>query len=256
MKINSFVQAPFALLAVACLGSNALAQSGAVPVEVKPMCQSVAATVMVGNTTCTAALCNTGASQGGFNGVLALAMNRQAIDAVSFSNGVGAMLSTALKQTGCFEVFDAAGMEQLRKDMESLGRKLASPSSVDYVVRASITQADYNVAESNILGYSKKTTTASVTIDTKLVSTSSGTVSEAGSYDASSEKSYSGVVGIYASGNDGRRGNPFSDVARDAVAKAAVALTTKILSQNDPSRLSNASASRTQAIPAAASAPQ
>ena len=240
----------FILLAIALLGPNALAQNGTTLTEIKPMCQAVAATVMVGNTTCTAALCNTRASQGGLVGLAALAMNRQAIDATSFSIAVGVMLSTALKQTGCFEVFDTGSMEQLRKEMESLGKKLAPSPSVDYIVRASITQADYAVDQSNFLGYSKRTTTASLTIDTKLVSALNGTVSEAGSYDASSEKSSSGVAGIYASGN------PFSDVAREAVAKAAVALTTKILSQTDPSKLSTNSLSRTQATPVAASAPQ
>lgn len=242
-------------LAIALSCSTASAQDRAVP-EVKAMCPSVVATVLVSKPTCTAGLCNTGAAQGGFTGLVALAMNRQSIDAASFSLSVGAMLSTALKQTGCFEVFDGASIEELRKETESLGRPAPAQPTVDYVVRAAVTQADLLVDETNILMFKKTTTTSSITLDTKVVSASLGTVFEAGSYDAKIEKSSSGVPGIYTSGNDSRKNTPFSDVARDAVAKAASGLTAKILAQGGSTGSRVPAAQQAPAIQAPASAPQ
>jgi curli biogenesis system outer membrane secretion channel CsgG len=227
---RSFCSKALVWLSTAMCCSTAQAQERAAA-ENKPLCPAVVATVLVSRPTCTASLCNTGAAQGGFTGLVALAMNRQSIDAASFSTGVGAMLSTALKQTGCFTVFDAAGIEDVRKEMESLGKPAPAPPTVDYVVRASVTKADLLVDETTIMLFKKTTTTSSLTIDTKLVSSALGTVFEAGSHDASSEWSTSGVPGIYTSGNDSRKNTPFADVARDAVTKAAAALTGKILAQ-------------------------
>lgn len=213
------------------LASAAAAEDRAPVPEIKPMCQATIATVMVGKVTCTAALCNTGASQGGFTGMVLQLANRGAIEATSFSAGVSALLATALKQTGCFAVVDASGLEQVRKEMEALGKTAPPPPPVDYLVSAAVTAAEYVYDESGFLGFKKVTVTSSLTLDTKLVDPQSGTVSEAGSYDAKSERSSSGVsVPLYHSNSDAaKRGNPFADVTRDVVVKAASALTTKIL---------------------------
>lgn len=240
------------LASASCLPAAAQERAAS---EVPTMCKAVIGTVMVGKVSCTAALCNTGASQGGFTGLLAQAMNRGAIDGASFSNGVGAQLATALKQTGCFDVLDSVSMEELRKEMEALGKQLAAPKSVDFVVRASITKADLVVEESGFLAYKKTTATSSMTLDTKLVHAKSGAVSEAGSYDATTQRSSSGVsLGIYNSNDDAaKRGTPFSDVAREAIVKAATGITGKILAQAELQRVSGPAPAAPVAAPAAAS---
>jgi curli biogenesis system outer membrane secretion channel CsgG len=247
--------------ALFALGLNCLssaAQDRPAPIEVKPTCQSVIATVMVGKVTCTAALCNTGSSQGGFAGLFSQAMNRGAIDGASFSTGVGAQLATTLKQTGCFEVLDAAGLEETRKEMEALGKVMPPPKAVDYLVKASITKAEFVVDESGFIGFKKTTATSSITLDTKLVNAVSGAVSEAGSYDATLERTSSGVsVPFYRSSSDAAlRGTPFADVARDAIVKATTGLTSRILSQPPASGVSAAGKQPPQPAQTPASAPQ
>jgi curli biogenesis system outer membrane secretion channel CsgG len=233
-----------------------LAQDRAIALEPNPVCKAMVATVMVGKVTCTAALCNTGAAQGGFTGLLAQAINRGAIDGASFSTGVGAQLATALKQTGCFEVFDSASLDEIRKEMEALGKPAPPPRSADYVIRASITKADLALEESGFLAYKKTTATSSLTLDTKLVSVQQGTVMDASSYDATSQRSSSGLsLGIYNSNDDAaKRGTPFSDVARDVVVKAATGIAARILSQLEASRPTGASSAppAPQQLPASA----
>ena len=78
--------------------------------------------------------------------------------------------------------------------MEALGRALPPPPTVDFLVRSDITRAELLIDESSLLGYKSRTAKSSLGIDTKLVSASSGAVSEAGSYDAVTEKKSSGIA--------------------------------------------------------------
>jgi len=255
-KLGSNTPKLHATLALMSLAATAWAQDSAKPGEIKAMCPAVIATVMVGKVSCTAALCNTGAAQGGWLGLVTQIANRGgAIDAASFSVGVGAQLATALKQTGCFTVLDAASIEEARKEMEALGRALPPPPTVDFLVRSDITRAELLIDESSLLGYKSRTAKSSLGLDTKLVSASSGAVSEAGSYDAVTEKKSSGIdIGIYRSGDDAaRRATPFADVTRDVIIKAAVGLTTQILSQPMSSR-SAASTAQQSPVPSAVAA--
>lgn len=236
--------------------TSGLAEDRAAAPEPSPVCKAVVATVMIGKVSCTAALCNTGTAQGGFSGLLAQALNRGAIDGASFSTGVGAQLATALKQTGCFEVFDSASLDEIRKEMEALG-KPAPPRSADYLIRASITKADLALEESGFLAYKKTTANSSLTLDTKLVSVQQGTVMDASSYDATTQRTSSGLsLGIYNSSDDAaKRGTPFSDVARDVVIKAATGIAARILSQLEASRPTGTSRAPPEAQQLPASAP-
>ena len=96
--------------------------------------------------------------------------------------------------------------------------------TVDYLVRSDITRADLLIDESSLLGYKSRTAKSSLGLDTKLVSPSTGAVSEAGSFDAVTEKKSSGIdIGIYRSGDDAaRRATPFAGVSRYLVIKATV----------------------------------
>lgn len=261
IPVNTFALAASqtaSAFAFVAFSSVVLAQDRSTLSEVKRMCPSVIATVMVGKVTCTAALCNTGSSQGGFSGLLTQIANRGAIDGASFSIGVGAQFSTALSQTGCFTVVDAASLEDTRKEMEALGKAAPPPPQVDLIIRSSVTKAEFVLDESGILGFKSTTAKSSLTLDTKLVSTQSGTVSEAGSYDSTVERKSSGVsVPFYRSSDDAAiRGTPYADVTRDVIAKAAVGLTSRILSQPGGARPAATASPQLQSGQAAASAPQ
>lgn len=262
-RSNSSASTRIAFIGIAFIGITAIASAAAAEdrapaPEIKPMCQATIATVMVGKVSCTAALCNTGASQGGFTGMVLQLANRGAIEATSFSAGVSALLATALKQTGCFAVVDASGLEQVRKELEALGKPAPPPPSVDYLVSAAVTAAEYVYDESGFLGYKKVTVTSSLTLDTKLVEPQSGTVSGAGSYDAKSERTSSGLsIPLYHSNSDAaKRGNPFADVTREVVVKAASALTTKILALPPMQKAAIASPAAPPSTESAASAAQ
>ena len=248
-----------AALALLSMTATVCAQDSARPGEIKAMCPAVIATVMISKVGCSAALCNTGAAQGGWLGLATqIASRGSSIDAASFSVGFGAQLATALKQTGCFTVLDAASIEETRKEMEVLGRPSPPPPTVDFLVRSDITRADLVVDESSLLMFKTRTAKTSLGLDTKLVSVSSGAVSEAGSYDAVTERKSSGIdIIVYRSGDDAaRRATPFADVSRDLIVKAAVGLTQQILSQAAPSRLATSAAPQPPVPAAAGSAPQ
>lgn len=230
-------------LVILALTTSGQAQDATKPPEMKTMCPAVIATVMVGKVTCSAAPCNTGVAQGGLIGLAAqLANRRNLIDAASFTVGVGAQLATALKQTGCFAVVDAASIEAARKEMEMLGRPLPPLPAVDFLVRSDINRADLVIDESNLLGFKSRTAKLALGIDTKLVNASTGAVSEATSTEVTTEKKSSGIdIGFYRSGDDaGRRSTPFDGISRDLVYKAAMGLATQIMAQSGDSRPASA----------------
>jgi curli biogenesis system outer membrane secretion channel CsgG len=211
----------------------ALAEDDGATEDLKPMCAKTVATVMVGKMACSASSCNGARISPGLGALLAMA-GHEHVDPATFANGVGAMLVTALKQTGCFEVFDAASLEELRKEMDSLGQPMAPPP-VDYLVKATITKADVVRSTRNFVVVSRATTTSTLKLDIKVVSAKRGTIWDAGAYEASSDRSSTGVSTPVYSSNDssGHQGTPLSDVARDAIGKAAVGITTKILAQQE-----------------------
>jgi curli biogenesis system outer membrane secretion channel CsgG len=221
-------------LCVASLSIGALAQEAKTPaVDGKQVCPAVIATVMVGKVSCTAMLCNMGSERGLSGFLTKYATRGTALDADSFSAGVAAQLSTALKQTGCFNVLDAASLEQTRKDMEALGRPAPPTPAVDHLVRASVTKVELVLDESGLLGFRTVTATSSMAVDTKIVHAATGAVGEVGVYESSVVRKSSGVdLGIYRSGDDAaKRGTPFADVTRDVLSKAAMGLATKLAGQ-------------------------
>lgn len=233
---------------------TALAQEAAKPPEVTSVCPSVIATVMIGKVSCSATLCNTGASQGGWLGLATqIATRGSAIDGASFSAGFGAQLATALKQTGCFTVVDAVSIEQSKKEMEALGRPAPPTPTVDFLVRSDITKAELVVEESGFLAYKTRSAKTTLALDAKVVSASTGTVSEAGTYESLNEKKSSGVdLGIYRSGDDSaKRATPFADVSREVIVKAVMSLTPRLVAQISQTR---SSTGVSQQVPAVAPA--
>jgi curli biogenesis system outer membrane secretion channel CsgG len=246
------------IAALAVSAPAGFAQDAAPASEVKSMCPAVIATLMMGKTSCTAGLCNTGASEGGFTGFLTKMVNRGVVDGPSFSAGVGAQLATALKKTGCFEVLDAATLEETRKELEAMGRKAPPSAEVDFLVRVSVTKLEYVLDESGIFGFKTVTAKSSMTLDSKVISAAAGSLVDAATFDAAVERKSSGVdLGIYKSNNDAAtRGNPFAEVSRDAVNKAAMGLATKILAQPPQPKAAGAPAASEKAPgPAAPAAP-
>lgn len=253
-------------LPLATFVAAALAQEAAKPPEIAAVCTAVVATVMVSKVNCSATLCNTGASQGGWLGLATqFATRGSAIDGASFSAGFGAQLATALKQTGCFIVVDAASIDESRKEMEALGRPAPPIPTVDFLIRSDVNKADLVVEESGFLAYKTRSAKTTLGLDAKVVSASSGTVTEAGVFESVNEKKSSGVdLGpLYRSGDDSsKRATPFADVTREVIVKAVMSLTPKLISQIGQARVTSGSqpqAPASSAAPApvnAASAPQ
>ena len=224
-----------ALLSLTAFVGAAFAQDSAKPPEITAICTAVVATVMVSKVACSATLCNTGASQGGWLGLATqIATRGSAIDGASFTAGIGSQLATALKQTGCFSVVDAASIEESKKEMEAIGRPAPPIPKVDFVIRSDVMKADLVVEESGILAFKTRNAKTTLGLDAKVVSATSGTVTEAGTFESVNEKKSSGVDlgSIYRSGDDSaKRATPFADVSREVIVKAVMNLTPKLVSQ-------------------------
>lgn len=256
---GAFTPRSGAAVALAIFVTAALAQDAAKPPEVTSICSAVVATVMISKVSCSATLCNTGASQGGWLGLATqIATRGSAIDGASFSAGFGSQLATALKQTGCFTVVDAASIEESRKEMEALGRPALPIPTVDFVVRSDVTKADLVIEESGFLAFKTRSAKTTLALDAKVVSASSGTVTEAGTYESLNEKKSSGVDlgAIYRSGDDSsKRATPFADVSREVIVKAVMNLTPKLVTQIGQTRGAPAASQQAPApLPAAAPA--
>lgn len=266
LYIGAVVSKSCATLSLAMFVVAAIAQEAAKPPEVTAICPAVVATVMISKVSCSATLCNTGAAQGGWLGLATqIATRGSAIDGASFSAGFGAQLATALKQTGCFAVVDAASIEESRKEMEALGKPALPTPTVDFVIRSDVTKADLVVEESGFMAYKTRTAKTALGLDAKVVSASSGTVTEAGTFESLNVKKSSGVdLGpLYRSGDDSsKRATPFADVSREIIVKAVMSLTPKLVAQIGQTRVASAASPQapattpTLAPASAASAPQ
>ncbi len=218
----------------------AVAQDQPPAKENKPQCTATIAKVLVSKVSCTAALCTTTSEEGGFVGLLSKLAAKGTIDAAQFSSATGSQLSTALKQTGCFDVVDAVGMEEIRKEMEALGRPAPPPPAFDYIVKANITKAEVQKEQTGVLMFKKTVETTSLALDVKLIHADNGTVVDAAMYEGIQQTGSGVSVGNYYSSGDkqGKLTTPFSGVANEAATKAAAGLAMKVLAQGGATKAS------------------
>jgi curli biogenesis system outer membrane secretion channel CsgG len=239
-----------AVSAIALASSAAFAQSNADTEKGMtasfPHCDKPIAKVMMGKLKCKAANCDS-ASAGNSNPLAALLAASGQSNVSGIGDGIKDMMTTALQETGCFEIMDRESMDEINQELAAAGKKVEVAVS-DFLISGSVTQIEMEKSSINIgwglipvIGSIGKTTQkASVAMDLRLVSVNTAKVLASKNVQASTEDSSFGIGGIgigsiggagvgFAGGFSTLKGTNLEKVARSAVFQATNFLVAEAL---------------------------
>ena len=124
------------LLSVAVLSlisATAMAQTPTAPVLAK--CDKPVASIMVGKLVCKAGNCSN-ASAGSAGGLAALLMAGGS-NVAAIGDGIKDMMTTALQETGCFNVMEREAMDEIQAELQRAG-KTVQTKQADYLISGSV----------------------------------------------------------------------------------------------------------------------
>ncbi len=204
-------------------------------------CASPSGTVTVGKVLCKASACNKDQTpQNAFiQGLLSLS-GQPPVEGIG--DGMADMLLTALMKTGCVEIIEREGMEQLRKEMALAGVSM-NITPADFMIMGSVNSIKIEKSNANLGGgvlpvlssIDIKKSRISIAFDIRLVHVSSGKIIFSNTYEGNNEKTGVGIGagggfsglgfgGIYSS----LKGTPTEEVARDVIIRAAIDIVGNI----------------------------
>lgn len=170
-------------------------------------CPKPVISVSVSELSCKAAACKerTGDVENRIGALMAMAREAEGIpDLSGFGSGLTEMLTTAMTNSGCFDVLDRQMMEELAQERKLRGQDLSGLASADNLMTGSITSLSYDKKKSSfgaglipVLGGIKSSSvTAKIGMDVRVIDTNSGRVAYARTLNATSgSKSYAAAGG-------------------------------------------------------------
>ncbi|MBA4372237.1 MAG: hypothetical protein C0402_05195 [Thermodesulfovibrio sp.] len=207
------------------------------------LCSSPTASVIVGSVVCKANACRTDRDLTPQSGLLQRILSLSGQPQVTgISDGMGDMLLTTLKKTGCVDLLEREGLEQLRQEMELAGIAFKPPTA-DYMIMGSVNSIKVESSDTNIGGgyipvigsLDIKKTNITLAFDIRLVQVSTGKILFTNTYEGSNKKSGFGIGGATSFGNvafggaySSLKGTPVEEVARDIIIRVTADLISQI----------------------------
>jgi len=228
------------LIAVAMLGVfsvSALAAETEITEKTAqvPKCEKPIGKIALGKVTCKAASCsNPKTPAASFLQQIVSLTGQPAYEGIG--QGIGDMLISALRETGCFEVLERESLEELKQEMAFMGKNIELEAA-DFLVGGSVTSLTMETTNTNLgLGIIPvlsavdiKKTKAVVGMDIRIVDVNSGKITFTKSYEANNQKSGLGIgagAGWHGVGFGGiysqLKGTALEEVVRDVVVRATV----------------------------------
>lgn len=242
-------------LAVACFtaavprGANADATVVTEKDYQLPRCAKPVASVVVGKISCKSNACQAPASNGANHPMAALmqlAAQQNGGAASNFAgigDGMGAMLTTVLRETGCFDIQEREAMDELARELALVGRKV-EVQQADFMIAGAITAINMSTERSSIGGgfipivgaFTRTTQTADIGMDMKIIDINRAKVVESKTFVANNETSstkWGGAafvgVGIVGGGMSSIKGTPMEPIVRDILARVASFASTRLV---------------------------
>jgi curli biogenesis system outer membrane secretion channel CsgG len=160
-------------------------------------------------------------------------------------DGIRDMMTTALQNSGCFEVMDRDALDEIRKELEAAGKKMETESA-DFIVTGAVTQIEVETSSTSIgwgfipgIGSIGTTTQkAQVGLDLRLISVANAKVVGSRHIESSSEDSSFGIGGLgfgtaggalvgFGGSFSNLKGTSLEKVTRDAIYKSIDFLITE-----------------------------
>ena len=232
----------------AILGSCAFAADGTKVGEKAyqlPSCAAPIASVVVGKLVCKAASCMPiGPDPTGLGALARLAGGAQQANFANFGDGMGAMLTTALKSTNCFDIQEREALDELAKELALVGKKV-EVQQADFMISGSITSLNMSTEKTQIGGgfipivglFSLTTKTADLGLDIKVIDVNRAKILESRTFTANNETTSTsfgaagfGGLGILAGGMSSYKDTPLEPIIRDVLAQVASFTASKLVS--------------------------
>lgn len=209
-----------------------------------PKCAAPVASVMVGKLVCKASGCQKQEDLG--NSQLAALARLAGAAQPNFANigdGLAAMLTTALKETGCFEIQEREALEELNKELALVGKKV-EVQQADFMISGAITSVNMNTEKKAIGGgfipiigaISTTTNSADIGVDIKIIDVNRAKVLESKTFQANNETTSYGLGGAgwgggaaLIGGMSSIKGTPMEPVVRDVLARVASFSSNKLM---------------------------
>ncbi len=161
---------------------------------------------------------------------------------------MGAMLTTTLKETGCFEIQEREALDDVQKELALVGKK-AEISQADFMLSGSITSMDMSVDKKALGGgfipiigmISTTTKTANLGLDIRIIDINKAKLLDSKTFAANNEtSSFSlgavgfGGGGVLAGGLSSFKGTPMESILRDVLAQISSYAAKKIVDFRNP----------------------
>lgn len=217
------------LMVTAILGLMASSAMAQTPAPTLPKCEKPLASIMVGKLACKAGNCSN-PSAGNAGGLAALLMAGGS-NVAAIGDGIKDMMTTALQETGCFNVMEREAIDEIQAELQRAG-KTVQTKQADYLISGSVTQIDMQKDTTSIgwgmipiigsVGTTKNT--ANVAMDLRLVDVNTAQIMNSKKISASTESRDWGVNGLgfgggvgFGGGFSSLKGTSLEAVVRDAV---------------------------------------
>jgi len=230
-----------------------------------PKCAKPIAKVIVSEIKCKSADCSSGAGQqdpkryrwweymgtGGGN------VHQPTYTGVG--TGMTEMLSTALSQTGCFDVMERASLDELNKELALVGKKVEAEAA-DFLITGSITSLGFEQSSTGLGGLGGlfkgplalvagsvdfKKSKVHMNMDLRIVNVNKAKLLASRTFQADNQKSgfglsaagFGGGVGLGGS-HASISGSPLEEVARDLLVRSTSFVTDSLAGNNITERVS------------------
>ncbi len=210
-----------------------------------PKCDAPVASVVVGKIACKSASCQ--APDPGANSTLAMLARMQSQQSqssfVGIGDGMAAMLTTALKETGCFDIQEREAMDDVARELALVGKKV-EVQQADFMISGAITSINMSTQKTQLGGgfvpilgaFSRTKKTADIGLDMKIIDINRAKVVESKTFEANNETSSTsfggaafGGLGLVGGGMSTIKGTPMEPIMRDILARVASFSSTRLM---------------------------
>ncbi|MES2089518.1 MAG: CsgG/HfaB family protein [Pseudomonadota bacterium] len=203
-----------------------------------PKCSKPVASVMVGQLTCKSAGCQPvqqDSRAGGLMALAALASGNSSVGFPGVGEGMSAMLTTVLKETGCFEIQERESLDDLSKELALVGKKV-EVQQADFMITGAITSINMSTQKKQFAGgwipilgsISTTTKLADLGLDIRLIDVNKAKLLEAKTFTGNNETSSTSFGGAAFGAGFGAlggmssvKGTPMEDVIREILVRVA-----------------------------------
>lgn len=228
-----------------------------------PKCAKPVAKVIVSEIKCKSADCSSGAGQQDpkryrWWDYMGRGGNVNQPTYTGVGTGMTEMLSTALTQTGCFEVQERASLDELNKELALVGKKVEAEAA-DFLITGSITSLGFEQSSTGLGGLGGffkgplaivagsvdwKKSKVHMNMDLRVVNVSKAKVVGSKTFQADNQKSGFGLSAAGFAGGVGLGGNhasisgsPLEEVARDLLVRSTSFITENIAANSISERV-------------------